>query len=52
MAKFDVYIVMPEQVELYWYYQPNSHMMVPNRLLSEDGDLQKQLLGMVDEGCR
>ena len=51
VAKFEVYIVMPEQVTLYWYYLPTPDMKVPNRLLSEDGNLQKQLLGMIDEEC-
>lgn len=50
-AKFDVYVVMPEQVKLYWYYQPIPDMMVPNRRVSEDGDFQKQILGMIDEDC-
>ena len=51
MAKFEVYIVVPEQVTLYWYYLPTPDMKVPNRLLSEDGDFQKQILGMIDEDC-
>ena len=52
VATFEVYVVMPEQVTLFWYYQPNPNIKVPNRLLSEDGVLQKHLLGMIDEDCR
>lgn len=49
VAQFDVYIEMPEVVDIYWYYEPTPKFKVPRRSISEDGELQKQVLGMLNE---
>ncbi len=49
MATFSIYMEMPEQVTLYWHYRPTPDIKAPHRIISEDGDIQRPLLGMIDE---
>jgi hypothetical protein len=49
VANFEVYIEMPEMVDIFWYYEPTPNFKVPMRSISEDGELQKQVLGMLNE---
>jgi hypothetical protein len=49
VAKFELYVVFPEQVSLFWHYQPQPDIKIPNRMISEDGEPQRQVLGMIDE---
>jgi len=49
VAKFEVDIEMPEMVDIYWYYEPTPQSKVPMRSISEDGELQTRVLGMLNE---
>ena len=49
IATFSIYTEMPEQVSLYWHYKPTPDIQAPYRIVSEDGDIQRPLLGMIDE---
>ena len=41
------------KIKLYWYYLPQPDVMVPMRILSEQGELKQQfLIGMMDEEPR
>lgn len=40
---------MPEMVDIYWYYEPTPQSKVPMRSISEDGELQTRVLGMLNE---
>jgi len=49
IVTFSIYIEMPEQVTLYWHYKPTPDIKAPHRIISEDGDIQRPLLGMIDD---
>ena len=49
MAMFSIYMEMPEQVTLYWHYKPTPDIKAPYRIISDDGDVQRPLLGMIDD---
>jgi hypothetical protein len=49
IEKYPIFSRMPEQVSLYWHYKPRPDIKAPHRIISGDGDIQRPLLGMIDD---